>query len=189
LLEEALGTATYKRLNILELGCGCGMVGIGLAQAIPDCEVLITDLPEAEEIATRNIKEMNPAMSSSVSFRPLDWDEPLPPGIQSKTFGVIIVAECTYNTDSIPALIHTLERLLKRSPKAIVCLSTKVRHESESMFHDLVKESGILVHAGKTGLPLPREASGAVESVDVYIFHHKNRPSTPGGNAATFWQD
>ncbi|TKA37194.1 hypothetical protein B0A55_13625, partial [Friedmanniomyces simplex] len=64
LLEYVLVSATYRRLNVIELGCGCGSVGISLAQSIPDCNVLLTDLPEVTELVEANIERMKPAMSS-----------------------------------------------------------------------------------------------------------------------------
>lgn len=175
LLETSLGSATYRKLNILELGCGVGIVGISLAQTIPDCQVILTDLPEATEIVKRNIASMNTAISSNVSFMSLDWEAPLPSKIASKTFDIVIVSECTYNTTTIPALVKTLSTLVKKSPKAILLLATKVRHGDEAVFHDLLAEADI-VQASQTRLPLPRgDSSNEIdEEVEVYLFHEKH---------------
>src|ERR1700734_3176668 len=145
LLEEVLSSATYKRLKVLELGSGCGIVGIGLAQTVPDCEVILTDLPEAEELAMKNINGMNAAISSDVSFNTLDWENPLPLSIRDRLFDLILVADCTYNPDSSPALVSTLAVLVKRSSKAIVVVAMKVRHSSEAVFFDLMSESGFII--------------------------------------------
>lgn len=177
LLERSLVSATLRRLNVLELGCGCGIVGIALAQAITDCHVLLTDLPEVDELVDRNIEAANPAIASSIAFTPLDWEASLPPAVQSKSFDIIIAAECIYNTDSIPPLINTLCALLTRSPKAVVLVSTKVRHSSEAMFHDLANKSG-LIEASKIALPLPGQPGhgygDSATQIDVYCFRWKN---------------
>merc|ERR1712072_1403963 len=55
-----------------------GSVGISLAQSIPDCDVVLTDLPEVTELVEANIERMNPAINSRVRFEPLDWETPLP---------------------------------------------------------------------------------------------------------------
>lgn len=180
ILEKVLSSATYKRLNVIELGCGCGVVGIGLAQTVPDCSVLLTDLPEVDELVERNIEAANPAMSSAIDFLPLDWEAPLPTKVAARAFDLILVAECIYNSDSIPPLVDTLERLVKRSPKAIVLLSTKVRHESEALFWELFHQRGFKRNA-TTSLPLPGEPGhgygDSATAVDIYIYQGPNARS------------
>jgi SAM-dependent methyltransferase len=191
LLENILSSATYKKLNVLELGCGCGVVGIGLAQTVPDCNVLLTDLPEVDELVDRNIEAANLAMSSHIDFAALDWEAPLPPKVASRTFGLILVAECIYNSDSIPPLVDTLERLIQRSPKAVILISTKVRHESEAMFWDLFHSKGFQ-RKSQTSLPVPGEPGygygDSATAVDVYIYQGP-RPHTshspPGSKAVS----
>lgn len=48
---------TKPKTRILELGAGCGIVGITLATCFEGAEVIMTDLPEAEEIAKFNISK------------------------------------------------------------------------------------------------------------------------------------
>jgi len=174
LLGDFISSAIQNKLNVIELGCGCGMVGIGLAQSVPNCNVILTDMPEAEEIATRNVSRMNPAESSNVVFVPLDWEFPLPQSIRSRVFDIILVSECTYNSDTIPALVQTISELNKRSPKACVLVSTKVRHSSESMFFELMHKADF-VRASHTKLPLPKDESSQEdpEVVHVYVFHSR----------------
>jgi predicted nicotinamide N-methyase len=173
LLEELIPVASFRKLNIIELGSGCGIVGISLAQLIPDCSVLLTDLPEAREIAERNIAGMKPATDSRARYQELDWEQPLPKAIQAKTFDLIIVADCTYNPDSGPALVQTLEALVEKSPKSGVLLSMKVRHDSELVFFDLMKKANF-VQKTQIQVTLP-ELGSDPEDVLVYIFHHKER--------------
>ncbi|KAH0253533.1 hypothetical protein KCU91_g18440, partial [Aureobasidium melanogenum] len=189
LLESVLSSATYRKLNVLELGCGCGVVGIGLAQTVPDCDVLLTDLPEVDELVERNIEAANPAMSSNIDFAPLDWEAPLPVKVSSRTFDLILVAECIYNSDSIPPLVDTLERLIQRSPKAVILLSTKVRHESEAMFWDLFHSKGFQKKS-QTSLPVPGEPGygygDSATAVDVYIYQgpkSRSSHSPPGSKS------
>lgn len=181
LLESVLSSATYKKLNVLELGCGCGVVGIGLAQTVPDCNVLLTDLPEVDELVERNIEAANPAMSSVIDFAALDWEAPLPAKVAARTFDLILVAECIYNSDSIPPLVDTLERLVTRSPRAVILISTKVRHESEGMFWDLFHKRGFKQNS-RTSLPLPGEPGhgygDSATAVDLYIYQGPNPRSS-----------
>ena len=177
LLEYALVSATYRRLNVLELGCGCGSVGISVAQSIPDCDVLLTDLPEVTELVEANIQRMLPAMASKVSFAPLDWEAPLSDRVMSRANDLIIVSECTYNTDTLQPLVQTLLNLLVRSPKAVIVLSTKTRHDSEAVFFDMMKQAGFVTDSSMR-IPLPGEPGQGyadwATDVGLYVFHGKD---------------
>jgi hypothetical protein len=88
--------------QILELGSGCGVVGLSLAQTVPGAQVTLTDLPEAEEIVERNITQAHLAEGATVAFRELDWDAELPGDLRasSKKLNLVLAADCTYNPDS-----------------------------------------------------------------------------------------
>lgn len=174
LLEYVLISATYRKLTVLELGCGLGTVGISLAQSIPDCDVLLTDLPSVADLVNANITAMRPAIASRVSFAALDWEQrTLPKPIQARVHDLIVVSECTYNTSTLPALVSTLVLLLERSPKAIILVATKRRHESEAAFFDLMRDAGLIVD-GETRVPLPgMPGTGYGDSaaeVGVFVF-------------------
>ena len=177
LLEYVLISATYRRLNVLELGCGCGTVGISLAQAVPDCDVLLTDLPEVRELVEANIERMKPAMSSKVEFEPLDWERPLPEKLQARTNDLIIVSECTYNADTLQSLVNTLLSLTVRSPKAVIIVSTKTRHDSEAAFFEMMKKQGLVedgsMRISLPGIPGVGYADSATD-VGLHIFHGRD---------------
>ena len=174
-LHQILAATTHRKLAILELGSGCGIVGIGLAQMLANCEVLLTDLQEAEEIIARNIGASSPSASSRTNFSVLDWESSLPESIAAKQFDLIMVSDCTYNSDSIPALVRTLSDLVKVSSEAIVVVSMKVRHASEQIFFDLMA-TGRLKITGHTTVPLPdMQGSSGTETLDVvHIYFFQN---------------
>jgi predicted nicotinamide N-methyase len=177
LLEYILISATYRRTNIIELGCGCGTVGISLAQAIPDCDVLLTDLAEVTDLVQANISRMNAAMSSKVRFQAVDWLEPLPANLETRKNDLIIVSECTYNTDTLEPLVAMLVALIARAPKAVIVVSTKTRHHSEAAFFDLMRTAG-LIEEGCMRLPLPGEPglgySDGATDVGMHLFRGKD---------------
>lgn len=91
-------------LTVLELGTGCGIVGMTLALTIPNCTVHLSDLPEARDIVERNMTDpsLRLAPGSSLAFTELDWDNELPAWLthpNSKT-DLVLAADCTYNPDS-----------------------------------------------------------------------------------------
>ena len=91
-------------LKVLELGTGCGIVGMTLASVVPNCNVHLSDLPEAREIIERNIiyYSLQLTNGSKLTFEELDWDNELParyvrPGGR---VDLVLASDCTYNADS-----------------------------------------------------------------------------------------
>ncbi|KAI0143654.1 putative methyltransferase-domain-containing protein [Xylariaceae sp. FL1272] len=165
-----MGSGTF---NILELGCGVGILGLMVASILPrvaqargktniKSTVLLTDLEEAKDYALRNITraraslEVNEATDEQlprIEFETLDWDEGcngrFGPTVKSMAWDLIILSDCTYNVDSLPALVGTLSALhdLKRyhqgydtqGVKSSVLLATKTRHPSEQALEGILQ--------------------------------------------------
>lgn len=221
ILRNILGSATLENpLNVIELGCGVGILGIGFATALsariqpgqlqkstdgvfpvaisdPNPEdaakttaeipelgnILLTDLPDAEEMTEGNILHYNAKRhahgsgSVSVQFESLDWEDGkngvLGPKAKAKGWDLVIISDCTYNVDMLSALVDTLSALhvssmglAKSGPK--VMLATKPRHSSEKALFDLMEASGwtILESARQ---PLPTVGLDE-EVVEIYLF-------------------
>ncbi|KAH0553398.1 hypothetical protein GP486_006533 [Trichoglossum hirsutum] len=180
-LRETLAIAKQRRLNCIELGAGCGVVGLGLAQALPHCDVLLTDLPEAMDIARCNMLAAHLASDATADFELLDWEKDLPARVSGRAFDLILVADCTYNPASVPSLVSVLAMLTARSPRAVVLLAHKVRHSSEAIFFEHIADAG-LVQSDHVAIPLPSNEdfglSSDSEDVDIYLFQARNS-STP----------
>jgi len=78
------------------------------------------------------------------------------------------VADCTYNPDVVPDLVQTLKRLADRNRDVLVALAMKVRHESEMVFFDLIREAGFVV-VEKCKFPLP-VLEGEGEEIEIFVF-------------------
>ena len=156
-------------LKILELGAGCGIVGITLAAHFPKIQqILLTDLDEASEILEHNLSIFNPSSGLEIFHQVLDWEAPLPPNVKSTNWDLVVVADCTYNPDVVPDLVNTLRSLAEINREATVLLAMKVRHESEMVFFDLIQEKGFKV-GEKCKLPLP-VLGGEEEEIDIFVF-------------------
>lgn len=215
LLEELLCSVTPTRpLNVIELGCGVGILGVGLAAALhrrvssswdpedatqSSSSILLTDLPDAEEVATRNIADekmaRRPVLSGKPSvethFESLDWDEGktgvFGPRAKASSWDLIIISDCTYNVDMLSALVKTISELHKlsmgregKSPR--VMLATKPRHSSEKALFGLMDEDGwrILESASQ---PLP-VLGLEDQTVEIYLFGKDSERPTDGGATA-----
>lgn len=172
-LKPLLHLDQPEALNVIELGSGCGLVGIALASVRPKCRILLTDLPDAMTILDYNIVQSQPASGSKIAHMVLDWDNRLPISITEERYGLIVVSECTYNENSIPALVRTLSALAAKSPSALIVVATKVRHFREAMFFDLMSDVGF-IEIEHMSIPLPRPPKEINEhkpaTVDVHVF-------------------
>ena len=173
-LAMLLRRSTPYASRILELGSGCGIVGLQVADLCPTSEVFLTDLPDAMDILNYNVEH---ARSYSKSISPaaaiLDWDKPLPENIAKQRFDLVIVSDCTYNSDSIPGLVRTLRSVVKISPGALIVISLKRRHDSEAIFFDLMANAQF-IEVEHTAVPLPdrhrRRDGQELEVVEVYVY-------------------
>ncbi|KAJ5222623.1 uncharacterized protein N7469_008863 [Penicillium citrinum] len=161
-LNQLLTTPRSSPLKVVELGSGCGMVGIGLTTMIENCEVLLTDMLEAEEIILRNIAQSNPKTNSVAKFQTLDWNEPAVE-LCDKPVDLILVSDCTYNSDSQPALVSCMERLVRGSPDALILVALKRRHDSEAVFFELMQKAEFDSQQAKVKLPSHNDETDEIE--------------------------
>ncbi|KAL1858435.1 hypothetical protein Plec18170_002633 [Paecilomyces lecythidis] len=167
---------TGSPLRVVELGSGCGIVGIALAELFPGCSVLLTDLPEVDDIVTRNMAVARPAPKATVDFQTLDWDEQLPEELRNAGIDLILVSDCTYNADSLPSLVHVLDALVQASPKALVLVALKRRHDSEAIFFDLMQGANFAT-LDQDKVALPSFGFGEdehIENIELYTYGRKH---------------
>lgn len=170
-----------KALNVLELGTGCAIVSATLSHCLPYVRLVATDMPEATEIAIRNLERNRTEeiargdleMADS-GFEVLDWTKPLPQAkdINTCRWNLVLVADCTYNADVVPALVQTLRSLVNKSPEVLIAVALKWRHDSEAIFHELMKENGMRQvdkHTERCG-NFDEDATGKEEEIEVYLF-------------------
>ena len=139
-LRRVLLNEQNKTPKIVELGSGCGVVGIALAQ-LYRCNVTLTDLPDAMDTLQTNIAQAKRAQGSSMRARVLDWFQETPTADWYDDLDLIVMADCTYNPDTAPALVNTVVTLSQRSPQAPVVVSMKHRHTSEAIFFELMRKA------------------------------------------------
>ena len=155
--------------NVIELGSGCGIAGISLVQRLPNCRVLLTDLEEADTVLFMSKDLARPAKGSTIQHRVLNWDSDLPEDVTQTDWNMIVVSDCTYNPDSTPALVKTLYALVRQSSNTMVIVAMKIRHQSESVFFDLMQEAGFGIEQ-ETRIPLYDLAHVHDEEVLIYQF-------------------
>jgi hypothetical protein len=181
--------------RILELGCGVGTLGIGLATLHAGltagdtdnegtCDILMTDVEEAESTARSNMALLEAKVGNletgktRLSYCNLDWEEGrhgrFVDNIKSQTWDLIVLADCTYNSDTLQPLVDTLSALHTVNQTAgarattNVFIATKPRHDSERAFVGQMKAAGWKLDE-KEVLPLPLLGRDP-ESVELYLY-------------------
>jgi predicted nicotinamide N-methyase len=167
-LQNCIKKGGKKAVRAVELGAGCGIFGIALAQMLPRCAVTLTDLPEVDEIVSRNIQAARLAPGSALDFQVLDWDEKPSDDVFGEAVDLVLVSDCTYNADSLPALVRVLGYLTNVSPHALVLVSLKRRHESEAVFFELMQKASFAI-LEQTDVSLPAPYS-ETDSIEMYAF-------------------
>jgi predicted nicotinamide N-methyase len=164
--------STKRGLEVIELGCGCGLVGLALTVWKENCRVILTDLPEAESIANFNLSKNRGAKSSTAEFKVLRWGEPIPDYLKRIPRDLVLVTDCTYNPSSAPALVATLKTLANESPHLLIVVAMKIRHPSEAVFFDLM-EAASLIQIDHCVNPLPNAEENEYskgEGIEIYCF-------------------
>ncbi|CAI6341856.1 unnamed protein product [Periconia digitata] len=178
----------HKRLQVVELGTGCGIVGLTLAKIIPSSDVVLTDLPEASEIVQRNLEGSRSTLQGTAQFKELDWESDLPDPLSinpttcqhCRQMDIVVAADCTYNADSSPVLVSTIQKIVETSPRALIIIAMKRRHTSEEIFFDFMSKAGFKT-ADVQKFPLPGDENAGEEEVEIYMYQHKgeNRNEVP----------
>ena len=172
LKSKLLNSSSYG-LNVLELGSGCGIAGIAFAQLWSRCQVFLTDLTEAMDVLEVNVARAIPAAGTRLITAMMDWAEEIPVAIKDVTFDLILISDCTYNSDSLPMLVNTLSAIATTSPTVIIVISLKVRHPSENILFQLLSAAnfGELSH---TILRLPNRGrfttDEAYDTIEIYEY-------------------
>ncbi len=171
-LAVLLGKRRTSAFHVLELGAGCGIAGIALAQMMPDCSVFLTDLPEAQEMLQMNIDNAQLSHGSSAHLGLLEWGTELPSELLADKIDLVLISDCTYNADSCYALVDTLSRITQHSPEVQILVALKRRHDAEALFEYIMDSNGINA-IECTKLTVPHRASGAdtrMPVIEMYLY-------------------
>ena len=171
-LVTLLGKKRQSPFNVLELGAGCGIAGIALAQMMSNCAVFLTDLPEAQEMLQMNIENAQLGHKSSLHLGLLEWGTELPADFIADKIDLVLISDCTYNADSCSALVDTLSRVHQHSPGVKILVALKRRHEAEALFEYIMDSNGFQA-IECTKLTVPHRASGAdtrMPVIEMYLY-------------------
>ncbi|KAL2257429.1 hypothetical protein VTK26DRAFT_184 [Humicola hyalothermophila] len=138
-LRSVLQSPGQRPLNILEVGCGIGVLGISIAQILSSMQlpqgatatgatthILMTDLHEAETRARANMVRQAESIargsaSIQLDFEALDWldgkEGIFGDKVATRAWDLVVLSDCTYNTDTLSPLVKTLTAIHRHSAR------------------------------------------------------------------------
>lgn len=111
--------------RVVELGCGCGLVGI-VAAVLGAASVVLTDLEPNLAIARRNACENQ----VDVSFTPLDWRQDASDTHQHLACDVIVASDVVYKASLMAPLVSVIREI----PHSSLLLANETRSRNQRDF-------------------------------------------------------
>lgn len=132
-----LGFGTAKR--VLELGAGCGLVGLFVSQLLsPAAELVLTDLPGVVPLLAHNVQDPDALPGDArkdgckITVETYCWgDQPTAIGAD---FDLVIGADVTYHRMSTPLLIESLRAVCPPGCRVIIAHEHRSDVEKEIFF-------------------------------------------------------
>jgi ETFB lysine methyltransferase len=139
-----------KDKNVLELGCGVGLVGI--AATLAGAKVTFSDYEKEAIDFTKNNFFLNFNMQPKTML--MDWREP----IQDNAYEIIIAADILYEKRFLKPVHNTLEKLLTKNGKVYIAEPNRTIAKP---FFEMMKNGFELVE---------KKTSSNNNSVSLYMF-------------------
>lgn len=179
-LDEKLALATSKRLHIVDFCNNCGIVGIGVGQLIPDCEIVILDAPGDDAILETNIQDMFPAVSSSVEYEHINSEKARTIVNRAKPTDLIFMTDYLFDEENTQA-VQILTQLLENSPRVVVVLAQEAARNDGFIFRDAIVQAGG-IFCGRVHPPSVQEATSesneeALPAFNIDVYRGKAAPS------------
>ena len=173
-------SSKVRRLRVLELGAGCGIVGIAFAQLVK-CDILLTDLEDAQEVLASNIRCASPLAGSTIQSEVLNWASSLEDS-SNFNYDLILVSDCIYNPDSSLDLVEILRQLATRTPDTLILVGYKRRHEADTIFFERMQETNFdIVENVDISLPhIVTDHDADLPTVKFYTYKHRASKQIPG---------
>ncbi len=130
----------FESKSVVELGSGCGLLGIAIAKYVECKEIVLTDYNDAvlenlKENISLNIKENKP-----ITIMKLDWTSECN---DNKTYDIVIGSELIYKGGPIKELVKTIKRLL--SKEGICILSMPKKRMMTELFTSYIEEENLQI--------------------------------------------
>lgn len=154
----------------VELGCGCGVAGMGM-YLLGLTDIILTDIAPVMPALKRNLKVNKPLLRKNLKYSILYWNNNTQiNALNNPPFDLVIAADVVYIEESVPHLVSAMESLL--APDGVVLLGYQLRSpEAHALFWELCRQVFDIEKVPHDHL----HPDYAYEETDVYLFRKKNK--------------
>lgn len=132
-----------KEKRVLELGSGCGLVGLCLG--LLGFEVVLTDCAEALDNLQENVRRncsLIPQLSERVCVEEFVWgSDPTEIGLHVP-FDLVVGSDVVFNEASVPLLIDSIVRCSNHHTKIFLCVEFRCS-EVQRVFNEYLTKASI----------------------------------------------
>lgn len=163
----------FAQKNVIELGCGPGLVGIAIALATTATRVVLTDLDRTVlDVAHENVQlnctnRRSERTGTCYSVERLDWsDIDAEASRLLNESDVIVASDVVYDPELVPLLVNVLESGLAGRPKTTAVLSlTRRNPKTSEVFLSELESRGFSVRKSKPPVInlLPRQKDANID--------------------------
>ncbi|KAI9328967.1 putative methyltransferase-domain-containing protein [Obelidium mucronatum] len=163
-------SATKSAVRIVELGAGCGLLGLVAGALLPAAAVVVTDTARVLPILAANAAL---AAHANVAAKELEWSRSQSQSLDFdlRPANVVLVSDCVYDKACFAPLNNTLLALCEGNPNTLVIMAYERRNfDSEVSFFKLFGEKFRFRHVPPEELD-PRFSAPE----EIYVFLAKLR--------------
>ncbi|EDQ85576.1 uncharacterized protein MONBRDRAFT_38764 [Monosiga brevicollis MX1] len=148
-LQNAKYHRHFRGRRVLELGSGCGLLGIGLAML--GAHVTLTDM--GDEVIQGNLRsnarlnwQDDLPTTHTVKVEPLDWTQPEAALERLEMpYDLVVATDVVYKEQDVPPLVHTLETVVR--PGGLAWVTNEDRnHTATQQFLDQLSVGFVVKH-------------------------------------------
>jgi len=132
----AQGPLDFHHKRVIELGSGCGLVGIGIKTLAQSAHVVLTDRAPLLPLLRHNVRLNDLAEDPHFLVRELDWGENSTEF--AEPFDYIVATDVVYDEKLFESLIKTILALSRNDTTLL--LAYKKRDKSEGLFFDQISK-------------------------------------------------
>lgn len=159
----------FTNKRAIELGCGCGVAGMGL-YLLGLTDIILTDIAPVMPALKRNLKVNKPLLCKNLKYSILYWNNIDQINALNPPFDFVIAADVVYIEESVPQLVSAMDTLL--APDGVVLLGYQIRSpEADVIFWELCGQVFDIEKIPHDHL----HPEYAYEETDVYLLRKKKK--------------
>lgn len=131
--------------TVLELGAGCGLLGLGLALAHPSANVTVTDTAQVVVQVHRNVATNRLEEESRIKVCALDWtqfrEDAAQASLSANSFDTLVATDVLFAPELVQPLLETMQYLAKSNACMYLCVQIRCA-KSHALFLQRLGEYG-----------------------------------------------